>query len=138
MVTAESASEDEGSAGTRDEGGSDIRAALDGGRLPLGARDDDNNHRGVRMAGTAADRIARSGFLRGAGQQQHQQHQQRVNFDPEAPPPPSPIYQGNMHQTANLLEKPEIDKKVKVYEQFASLFFYFYFFSVMRHTLSFI
>ncbi|XP_012217275.1 transient receptor potential-gamma protein isoform X3 [Linepithema humile] len=42
------------------------------------------------------------GFLRGAGQ--------HVNFDPEAPPPPLHVAQ---QQTTSLLERPEIDKKVK-------------------------
>lgn len=44
------------------------------------------------------------GFLRGAGQ--------HVNYDPEAPPPPYVAQQ----QTTCLLERPEIDKKVKVYK----------------------
>lgn len=58
----------------------------------------------LRMAADAArDRLiaAAGGFLRGAGQ--------HVNFDPEAPPPPQ-----QQQQTINLLERPEIDKKVKV------------------------
>lgn len=42
------------------------------------------------------------GFLRSAGQ--------HVNYDPEAPPPPYIAQQ----QTTCLLERPEIDKKVKV------------------------
>ncbi|XP_020288795.1 transient receptor potential-gamma protein isoform X2 [Pseudomyrmex gracilis] len=55
----------------------------------------------LRMAADAArGRLiaAAGGFLRGAGQ--------HVNFDPEAPPLPQ-------QQTINLLERPEIDKKVK-------------------------
>ncbi|XP_043286178.1 transient receptor potential-gamma protein isoform X2 [Venturia canescens] len=52
-----------------------------------------------------------TGFLRsvgGLGAPHHQhQLQQHVSFDPEAPPPPPP------QQTMCLLEKPEVDKKVK-------------------------
>lgn len=59
----------------------------------------------LRMAAnTARGRItAVGGFLRGAGQ--------HVNFDPEAPPPPPNVAQ---QQTTGLLERPEVDKKVKV------------------------
>lgn len=45
--------------------------------------------------------VGGGGFLRSAGQ--------HINYDPEAPPPP-PYAQ----QTTCLLERPEIDKKVKV------------------------
>ncbi|XP_025160247.1 transient receptor potential-gamma protein isoform X3 [Harpegnathos saltator] len=52
---------------------------------------------------TARGRITTvGGFLRGAGQ--------HVNFDPEAPPPPLHVAQ---QQTTCLLERPEVDKKVK-------------------------
>jgi len=51
-----------------------------------------------RIAGVAG------GFLRGAGQ--------HVNFDPEAPPLPPPHVA--QQQTISLLERPEIDRKVKV------------------------
>ncbi|XP_014485094.1 PREDICTED: transient receptor potential-gamma protein [Dinoponera quadriceps] len=55
-------------------------------------------------ADTARGRItAVGGFLRGAAGQ-------HVNFDPEAPPPPPhAVHQ----QTTGLLERPEVDKKVK-------------------------
>lgn len=59
----------------------------------------------LRMAAdTTRGRITgvAGGFLRGAGQ--------HVNYDPEAPPPPPYVAQ----QTTCLLERPEIDKKVKV------------------------
>ncbi|XP_025160245.1 transient receptor potential-gamma protein isoform X2 [Harpegnathos saltator] len=59
----------------------------------------------LRMAAldTARGRITTvGGFLRGAGQ--------HVNFDPEAPPPPLHVAQ---QQTTCLLERPEVDKKVK-------------------------
>lgn len=46
-------------------------------------------------------RITAGGFLRGTAGQ-------HVNFDPEAPPLPHVV------QTTCLLERPEIDKKVKV------------------------
>ncbi|XP_029674559.1 transient receptor potential-gamma protein isoform X3 [Formica exsecta] len=58
----------------------------------------------LRMAAdTTRGRITgvAGGFLRGAGQ--------HVNYDPEAPPPPPYVAQ----QTTCLLERPEIDKKVK-------------------------
>jgi len=60
----------------------------------------------LKMAVDTRGRIAAvaGGFLRGAGQ--------HVNFDPEAPPPPS--YSVVQQQTISLLERPEIDKKVKV------------------------
>lgn len=59
----------------------------------------------LRMAAdTGRGRItAVGGFLRGAGQ--------HVNFDPEAPPLPAHVVQ---QQTTSLLERPEVDKKVKV------------------------
>lgn len=62
----------------------------------------------LRMAAdTARGRItAVGGFLRGAGQ--------HVNFDPEAPPLPPHAAQ---QQTIGLLERPEVDKKVKVLNQ---------------------
>lgn len=63
----------------------------------------------LRMAAyTARGRITAGvgGFLRGAGQQ--------VNFDPEAPPPPPHVAQ----QTTGLLERPEVDKKVKVWSKY--------------------
>jgi len=59
----------------------------------------------LRMASdTTRGRIiaASGGFLRGTAGQQ-------VNFDPEAPPLPPAL-----QQTTCLLERPEIDKKVKV------------------------
>ncbi|XP_032663846.1 transient receptor potential-gamma protein isoform X2 [Odontomachus brunneus] len=52
-------------------------------------------------ADTGRGRITVGGFLRSAGQ--------HVNFDPEAPPPPLHVAQ----QTTGLLERPEVDKKVK-------------------------
>ncbi|XP_026829989.1 transient receptor potential-gamma protein isoform X1 [Ooceraea biroi] len=63
----------------------------------------------LRMAAdTARGRIAAvtGGFLRGSGQ--------HVNFDPEAGPPPPPYPAAvAQQQTTSLLERPEIDKKVK-------------------------
>ena len=61
------------------------------------------------MAGGRGRSHPAVGFLRGiGGGGGHHQHQQHVTFDPEAPPPPT------HHQTTCLLEKPEVDKKVKV------------------------
>ncbi|KAG7198402.1 hypothetical protein KM043_005792 [Ampulex compressa] len=79
------------------EGGVDEEVAGSGGQgtnIPL------------RMAGNTTRgqfSTARGGFLRNVGWQ--------VNFDPEAPPPPPP--QTSQQQTTSLLERPEVDKKVK-------------------------
>ncbi|XP_072756146.1 transient receptor potential-gamma protein isoform X2 [Anoplolepis gracilipes] len=57
----------------------------------------------LRMAAdTTRGRISGGGFLRSAGQ--------HGNYDPEAPPPPP---YNVAQQTTCLLERPEIDKKVK-------------------------
>lgn len=82
--------------------GEDVVDEEDGG--PGG---DSMNSFPLRMAAdTTRGRITSvaGGFLRGAGQ--------HVNFDPEAPPPPP--YNVAQQQTTCLLERPEIDKKVKV------------------------
>lgn len=69
--------------------------------------EDGTNSFSLGMAADAArGRLiaAAGGFLRGAGQ--------HVNLDPEAPPLPQ------QQQTINLLERPEIDKKVKVWNTY--------------------
>lgn len=68
----------------------------------------------LRMAAdTTRGRITAvaGGFLRGAGQHV-------MNFDPEAPPSPLHLAQ---QQTTSLLERPEIDKKVKVLNNYGVL-----------------
>lgn len=87
-----------------------------GGTTPgediISEEDDDQGGGGtnnfpLRMASDVTrGRITARGFLRGTAAQQ-------VNFDPEAPPLPP------MHvQTTCLLERPEIDKKVKVMNEY--------------------
>lgn len=84
------------------------RGGITPGESVVGEEDDGPGGGGtnfpLRMAAdTARGRIsAVGGFFRGAGQ--------HVNFDPEAPPPPLHLAQ----QTTGLLERPEVDKKVKV------------------------
>ncbi|XP_046475624.1 transient receptor potential-gamma protein isoform X2 [Neodiprion pinetum] len=95
-VSTESAGEDEesiaggiGLAG--DQEGEGRRSS--GGSFPL------------RMAAAMRARSGTGGFLRGPPAS-------NPNYDPEAPPQP-PLFLQSTMQTANLLEKPEIDKKVK-------------------------
>lgn len=65
----------------------------------------------LKVAAAMRPRSYTGGFLRGPPQ--------HVSFDPEAPPPP-PLLLQPMMQTTNLLEKPDIDKKVKVSYDFES------------------
>ncbi|XP_048512017.1 transient receptor potential-gamma protein isoform X6 [Athalia rosae] len=95
-VSTESAGEDEDSI----TGG--IGPA--GGNRGGGGRGSDGVSFPLRMAAAMRARSGTGGFLRGPPS--------NVNFDPEAPPPPPLLLQSTM-QTTSLLEKPEIDKKVK-------------------------
>ncbi|XP_025072962.1 transient receptor potential-gamma protein [Pogonomyrmex barbatus] len=107
-VSTESAYEDEeqfarGSATP----GEDIAGEEDNGSNGGGT-----NNFPLRMASdTTRGRITSvaGGFLRGSAGQ-------HVNFDPEAPPPPPT----HIVQTTCLLERPEVDKKVKVSEHKAT------------------
>ena len=68
----------------------------------------------TRMSRTSVVGRTGGGFLRGINIHHHPQlqHQHQINFDPEAPAPPTPPPMPQ--QTMHFLEKPEVDKKVKV------------------------
>lgn len=69
-------------------------------------------HYQMTMSGTSRGYPNMGGYPHGVDQ--------HLNFDPEDPPPaPSLQTQSTAHQTMHFLDKPEIDKKVKVRDKFS-------------------
>lgn len=72
-----------------------------------------------------------TGFLRGINIHHPQQRQQyQMNFDLEAPPPPPTPPPMPQQQTMHFLEKPEVDKKVKVHLEIFKYNYFILFYSI--------
>lgn len=117
-VIAESAGEDEeqfaGGSGSPGGGASADEGPAGSNNAPIGS----SASSAAAAIGPASLRMASvgpGGGRRPGGFLAARPHQHHVNFDPEAPPPttPPPGAHG-LGQHMSLLEKPEIDKKVKV------------------------
>ena len=111
---AESAGEDEDQL-ARGSGSPGGGSADEGSAEPSASREPAQQSAYLRMAGNRRPR----GFLAGAARLPPPPHP-HVNFDPEAPPTPTATAANTTtamqppSQQMSLLEKPEIDKKVKV------------------------